>query len=95
MPFIEWFKLEPLQKYHKVILAEDFMKYLAPIYWPVGKRKGYCWLPRGSKDKCVMKAGFPFKVFWDELQVDFDDYVTYHLSMFVEDEFNRVKWQER
>ena len=93
--FTDWFQLEPLQEYHKVILAEDFMKYLAPKYWPKGKRKGYCWLPYGSKQRCVMKEGFPFKAFWDELGVDFDDYIIYHTAYNMEDPYVLSEWMSQ
>jgi len=56
VPFSDFFQVEPLQSYHRVILAEDFMKHLASTYWPKGKRRGYCWLPPSSKAKCVMKV---------------------------------------
>lgn len=56
VPFSDFFQVEPLQSYHRVVLAEDFMKHLAPTYWPKGKRHGYCWLPPNSKGKCVMKV---------------------------------------
>ena len=71
------------------------MNHLAPMHWPLGKRKGYCWLPPGSKDVCEMKVGFPFKAFWDELGVDFDDYVVYHMVPNVEDDYVRTEWQNR
>jgi len=56
VPFSDFFQVEPLQSYHRVILAEDFMKHLAPTHWPKGTRRGYCWLPPGSNAKCVMKV---------------------------------------
>ena len=55
--FTEWFKLDVVAQYHRVILAEDFMAHLAPKHWPKGQRTGFCWLPPNSKDKCVMKQG--------------------------------------
>ena len=39
-----------------MILAEDFMKHLAPLHWPKGKRHGYCWLPPGSGAQCRMNV---------------------------------------
>ena len=56
VPFSEYFQVSPLKSYHRVILMEDFMKFLAPSHWPVGQRKGYCWLPPDSNNKCVMKV---------------------------------------
>lgn len=93
IPFSEFFQVEPLQFYHRVILAEDFMKHLAPSHWPEGKRRGYCWLPPGSTAKCVMKEGNPFKPFWDELEVDFDEKIVYHLGTHAQDPYERDKWQ--
>ncbi|XP_074635674.1 GDP-fucose protein O-fucosyltransferase 1-like [Acropora palmata] len=93
IPFSEFFQVEPLQLYHRVILAEDFMKHLAPSHWPQGKRRGYCWLPPGSTAKCVMKEGNPFKPFWDELEVDFDKKIVYHLGTHAQDPYERDKWQ--
>jgi hypothetical protein len=56
--FTEWFQFEPLTNYHKVVLAEDFMEYLAPMHWPPEKRIGFCWQPVNSKEKkCNMKEG--------------------------------------
>ncbi|CAH1776158.1 unnamed protein product [Owenia fusiformis] len=80
VPFDEWFKVEQIRKYHRVILADDFMKYLAPKYWPVGKRIGWCWLPSNTKETCKMKEGNPFGPFWDGLGVDFDEYMIYQIS---------------
>lgn len=71
VPFDEWFKVEPLATYHRVILAEDFMAELAPEHWPVGKRTGFCYAPRDGT--CEMKNGNPFTNFWDEYGVDFDE----------------------
>lgn len=71
------------------------MKYLAPRFWPIGTRKGYCWLPPGSSHKCVMKEGFPFQVFWDELGVDFDEYIIYHMSTRVDDDYVKAEWHKR
>ncbi|XP_041359542.1 GDP-fucose protein O-fucosyltransferase 1-like [Gigantopelta aegis] len=81
VPFNDWFKTEPLKKFHRVVLAEDFMAKLAPIHWPPGRRSGWCWLPSNDKDrKCAMKEGNPFGPFWDGLKVDFDDYVIYNIG---------------
>jgi len=42
VPFTQYFKLEPLLAYHKVIPMEDFMENVAPKIWPAGKRTGNC-----------------------------------------------------
>lgn len=57
---------------------EDFMKDLAPKYWPKGQRRGYCWLPPNSDAKCQLKE-HSFAYFWDHFNIDFDDYVRYYL----------------
>ncbi|XP_068678139.1 LOW QUALITY PROTEIN: GDP-fucose protein O-fucosyltransferase 1-like [Montipora foliosa] len=94
IPFSDFFQVEPLRSYHRVILAEDFMKHLAPSHWPKGKRHGYCWLPPGSSAQCRVKDGNPFKPFWDELGVDFDEKIVYHLGTRVQDPYERDKWKK-
>lgn len=42
-----------------------------------------------------MKVGFPFQTFWDELAVDFDEFVVYHLNYRVEDEYIAKEWHNR
>ncbi|XP_027051254.1 GDP-fucose protein O-fucosyltransferase 1-like [Pocillopora damicornis] len=95
VPFSDFFQVEPLQTYHRVILAEDFMKHLAPTHWPKGTRRGYCWLPPRSDRKCIMKEGNPFKPFWDELEVDFDEKIVYHLGIHLQDPYEREQWQTK
>jgi hypothetical protein len=44
--------------FHHVILAEDFLEYLAPTNWPQNKRIGFCWKPMDDKETdCHMKDG--------------------------------------
>ena len=58
VPFGEWFNLDKFKEYHRSITAEDFMKYIAPKYWPKGKRIGFCWLYDNDPiSKCKMKEG--------------------------------------
>lgn len=95
VPFSDFFQVEPLQTYHRIILAEDFMKHLAPTHWPKGTRRGYCWLPPRSDRKCIMKEGNPFKPFWDELEVDFDEKIVYHLGIHLQDPYEREQWQKK
>lgn len=79
--FTEWFKFEPMEEFHRVVLAEDFMEFLAPSHWPPGQRAGFCWQAHDTTvTDCKMKEGNPFGPFWDDLKVDFDESIIYHLS---------------
>ena len=40
-----------------------------------------------------VKEGNPFKPFWDELEVDFDEKIVYHLGTHAQDPYERDKWQ--
>jgi peptide-O-fucosyltransferase len=91
--FTEWFRFEPIASHQKAVLAEDFMEYLAPTYWPPGKRLGFCWLPPDTtQTDCKMKEGNPFGPFWDGLGVDFDGSIVYHLSYHTHD---LPEWNKR
>ncbi|CAF0800266.1 unnamed protein product [Didymodactylos carnosus] len=93
IPFTDWFEIEPIREYHRVIEAYDFMSNLAPRVWPDDKRIGFCWLPSDKKKTdCNMKQGNPFENFWNELYVDFTDYAIYQLSY---DEHSVDDWHER
>ena len=100
MPYSEWFKLDKLSEYHRVIDAQDFMTIIAPKLWPIERRYGFCWLPRQMRQpdqKCEMMMGNPSENFWSELgvnnftksvffEIDFEDYVTWNTE-FPADQF--------
>ena len=81
----EWFQVKPLRQYHRVILADSFMKLVAPRVWPVGRRVGFCYTHPSEEGKqsnddiqCDMEVGG--KSFWESLRIDFDSYVAHSLS---------------
>ena len=54
------------------------------------------WCQAQSKQKCLSyQEGNPFKPFWDELEVDFDEKIVYHLGIHVQDPYERVQWQKK
>lgn len=68
--FQKYFQVEPLRSYNKVILMDDFMKYLADKVWPKGNRIAFCYQFRDKT--CNAKEGNPFKPYWDLFEIDFD-----------------------
>lgn len=71
IPFENYFQVEPLKEYTKVVLIEHFMKNIAPTVWPKGKRIVFCYGPRGDST-CSAKEGNPFGPYWDKFGIDFD-----------------------
>lgn len=88
IPYEEWFRLDALSSFHRVIAAEEFMHSVAPRIWPKERRVGFCWRPPESMqeenrplENCRMKEGYPMKSFWSELGVDeFPQSVIFHID---------------
>ncbi|XP_072014512.1 GDP-fucose protein O-fucosyltransferase 1-like [Amphiura filiformis] len=99
--FEDYFLVEPLKQYHRVISMGDFMEYLAPQHWPVGKRRGYCYMQVNSESVCDLKAGNPFGPFWDGFHIDFDETLKFELPIYAQDgnlpQNKQIKaaWDER
>lgn len=93
VPYKEWFNFDKLKEFHRVISAEDFMKHLAPKYWPAEQRHGFCWLPDhliNEDTDCKMKNGNPSDNFWSEIGVDsFKKSIVFNF-----DYYDYDKWRE-
>lgn len=75
VPYREWFNVDALKEYHRVIEMDVFMKKLAPTIWPKEQRMVYCHpaaMERSDDKKtCPAKSGNPFGPFWNNFKVDF------------------------
>uniref|UniRef100_A0A915CYU7 GDP-fucose protein O-fucosyltransferase 1 n=1 Tax=Ditylenchus dipsaci TaxID=166011 RepID=A0A915CYU7_9BILA len=75
--FEDYFQLQPLLGFHRVIPAGLFMQTIALQIWPQDTRKVGCWRPRpGIHEKslsCHATEGNPFGPFWQSLGVEFVD----------------------
>ncbi|KAK8386089.1 hypothetical protein O3P69_010667 [Scylla paramamosain] len=71
VPFDTYFKVEPLTKFHRVVLMHQFMEEFGSTVWPPEERIAFCYVPRHNSEGCNAKEGNPFGPFWDTFGVDF------------------------
>lgn len=98
IPFDNYFQVEPLKEYARVILMNDFMDKIAPIVWPIGKRIVFCYSSRAGDNKpsCNAKEGNPFGPYWSKFNVDFDyDQFFGPLGFDLQFGDDLIKWKER
>ncbi|XP_048776581.1 GDP-fucose protein O-fucosyltransferase 1-like [Ostrea edulis] len=97
IPFDTYFRVEAVQKFHRAITMEKFMKDLAPKLWPKGNRTVFCYGKSYTGEPgCDAKHGNPFGPFWDTFNIDFDASEFYEpLSFDTSNQFEVKRWQER
>ncbi|XP_071835612.1 GDP-fucose protein O-fucosyltransferase 1-like isoform X2 [Apostichopus japonicus] len=99
--FTDWFQVDPILEFHRVIKGEDFMQHYGESYWPAGRRNGYCRDYVVDNNRCRMKYGLPHSAFWDYFNVDFDGVISFDLidevdlSLESEVKLLRKQWIER
>ena len=86
VPFNSYFNVAELEKYHRVMLMEDFFDNLSETIWPTEERISFCYAARQSLNGqdtsprggvCHAKSGNPFGPFWDNFKVNFVGSETY------------------
>ncbi|KFD49886.1 hypothetical protein M513_09215 [Trichuris suis] len=96
-PFDRFFLVDPLLKYHRVILMSDFMQHIAPEVWPPKNRIAFCYGSWNAVEKvCKMKEGEPSTSFWNEFDIDFVGSEFYNLkglSTDVHDKASQRAWK--
>uniref|UniRef100_A0A8W8LG30 GDP-fucose protein O-fucosyltransferase 1 n=1 Tax=Magallana gigas TaxID=29159 RepID=A0A8W8LG30_MAGGI len=97
IPFDTYFRVDAVQKFHRAITMEKFMKNLAPKIWPVGNRTVFCYSKSYTGEPgCDAKHGNPFGPFWDTFDIDFDASEFYEpLSFDTSNRFEVKRWQEK
>ncbi|OQV24614.1 GDP-fucose protein O-fucosyltransferase 1 [Hypsibius exemplaris] len=62
-PFDDFFQVDPLRAYHRVILAKDFVDKLATSNWPLAQRSAFCYMQDDNEKPCTTSHKF-FQEFW-------------------------------
>lgn len=73
VPFANYFDVDSIAIYHKVITMEHFMSEVAPLIWEPQERISFCYVQRSGEEQnsCNAKSGNPFGPFWDTFNIDF------------------------